>query len=283
MMPFTHLEQSALQQAVDAFRAIFSNAKPKVGLILGSGWNSIVPFFNIIHACSFSTIPGMGTSTVPGHEGTIALAECRNVQTLLFQGRRHWYEGAGWLPILLPIVLMKHAGAQAVVLTNSAGGIREDLDPGSVALIADHLNLMGVHPLLGPHQPMLGPRFPDMSEVYDRRLRQLIQAVAVNAEITVKEGVYAALSGPSYETPAEVRMLAGLGADLVGMSTVPEAIIAAACGLRVAGLSCVTNRAAGLSDKPLSHAEVLAILNASGDRLGRLLDKIWERLPEILS
>jgi purine-nucleoside phosphorylase len=281
MTPFPHLDKNLLEQAAVALRERFPDAEPKAGLILGSGWSAGLSHFKELDACSADEIPGLGISTVPGHQGRIVLADCHGIQTLIFQGRRHWYEGVGWLPVILPIYLMKSMVVQHIVLTNAAGGLRKDLEPGCVVLIRDHLNLMGAHPLQGPHQPLLGLRFPDLSNVYSPELAKLVRKAAGKIDLPLHEGVYAALSGPSYETPAEVRMLMGLGADLVGMSTVPEAIVAAACGLNVAALSCVTNKGAGLSEKPLSHVEVLETLQAAGDRLGRLLAAIWEQMAKV--
>lgn len=276
--PFPHLDKTALERAAVALRERFPGAAPKAGLILGSGWSAALSHFKELNACLSEDIPGLGRSTVPGHQGRIVLGHCHRVETLIFQGRRHWYEGVGWLPVILPVYLIKSMGIPHLILTNAAGGVGKGFEPGCVGLIRDHLNLMGAHPLQGPHQPLLGLRFPDLSDVYNPELAGLIRKAAAKIGMPLKEGIYAALSGPSYETPAEVRMLAGLGADLVGMSTVPEAIVAAACGLKVAALSCVTNKAAGLTEKTLSHVDVLETLQAAGDRLGRLLAAVWEQL-----
>jgi purine-nucleoside phosphorylase len=217
---------------------------------------------------------------VAGHGGKLILAECHGLQTLIFEGRRHWYEGEGWLPVVLPVYLLKSLGAQGVLLTNASGGIRRDLKPGSLALIRDHINLMGDHPLRGPHQPLWGARFPDMSHVYNPAWNSLIAAAAKGLGLELTEAVYAAMSGPTYETPAEIHMLTRLDVDIVGMSTVPEAIMARAAGLEVAALSCVTNKAAGLSNGPLTHGEVLAVLQTAGEHLGFLLDAVWDRFAK---
>jgi purine-nucleoside phosphorylase len=275
-----HLDGVVLQNAEAVLRRRFPGAAPQVGLILGSGWGTAIRAFRELDACPASDIPGLGRATVAGHGGRLILAECRGIQTLIFEGRRHWYEGEGWLPVVLPIYLLKSLGARGVLLTNASGGIRRDLKPGSLALIRDHLNLMGDHPLRGPHQPLWGVRFPDMSQVYNPDWNQLILAAAKCLRVELREAVYAALSGPAYETPAEIVMLANLGADIVGMSTVPEAVMARAAGLDVAGLSCITNKAASRSNGPLSHDEVLAVLQTAGEHLGLLLDAVWERLSK---
>lgn len=278
MTAFPHLQSSLLTEAAAEMSRRFPGARPRAGLVLGSGWSPALRPFTERNACPASDIPGLGHASVAGHPGRIILADCQGVQTLIFQGRRHWYEGEGWLPVVLPLFLMKSMGVQQVLLTNAAGGIRSDLEPGDTVLIRDHLNLMGDHPLRGPHQPLWGARFPDLSQVYDPAWRRQIRESAEQAGAPLQEGVYAALSGPSYETPAEIRMLAALGADLVGMSTVPEAIVASSCGLRVAALSCVTNKGAGLADKTLAHDEMLTELQSAGERLARLLEAVWRRL-----
>ncbi|MFO7535449.1 MAG: purine-nucleoside phosphorylase [Kiritimatiellia bacterium] len=279
MNAFAHLQEENLTRAADACRELFPGSAPVVGLIMGSGWSQALHVFRELKACPSSAIPGLGRPSVAGHDGRIVLGECHGVQTLIFQGRRHWYEGEGWLPVVLPLFLMKRLGVRSVLLTNAAGGIRPDLQPGSLCMVRDHLNLMGDHPFRGPHQPLWGPRFPDLSHVYSPEWISLFSAAACDAGEFLTEGVYAALSGPSYETPAEVLMLAQAGADLVGMSTVPEAIAARSCGLRVAALSCITNLAAGRAPD-LSHDHVLAVSRQAGGRLGVILDAAWNRLSQ---
>jgi purine-nucleoside phosphorylase len=280
MNPFDHLQADLLTEAAEKLDERLDGARPSAGLILGSGWSAALRCFDEQKVCLASDIPGLGKVKVAGHPGRIVLADCQGVQTLIFQGRRHWYEGEGWLPVILPIFLMKSLGVSRVLLTNASGGIRPDLEPGDAVLIRDHLNLMGDHPFRGAHQSLWGPRFPDLSQVYDAAWAKEMQEAASGAGLTLKEGVYAALSGPSYETPAEIRMLRTLGADLVGMSTVPEAIAAASCGLTAGALSCVTNKGAGLSWQNLVHDDVLAMLKSSGDRLAVLLDAIWKRMAD---
>jgi purine-nucleoside phosphorylase len=173
------------------------------------------------------------------------------MELFIFQGRRHWYEGIGWTPVILPVYLLHALGADTVLLTNAAGGIRPDLSPGSLMVIEDHINMLGSNPLIGPHNPKLGTRFPDQSEVYNRQLRQKLMTAGADAS-----GVYIATMGPTFETPAEIKLFSAMGADAVGMSTVPEAIVANALDMHVAGLSCICNWAAGISPVKLTHEDV---------------------------
>jgi len=224
---------------------------------MGSGWRDVVKGFEVKHTVDYAEIPELGTPQVSGHGGHLLLAEQDGADLLIFAGRRHWYEGVGWDPIAFPVCLARTMGAQGMVLTNSAGGIRESLPPGSMMVIDDHINLMGINPLVGSHHAFWGPRFPDMTCIYDKGYRAILDQAAACAGITVAHGVYMAVTGPSYETPAEITAFRKMGADAVGMSTVPEAILAHAAGLRVAGLSCIANAAAG-GASTLSHQDVLA-------------------------
>lgn len=282
MNPYAHLDAATLNTAAAALAEAFPGAAPRCALVLGSGWNRALDAFSILRSLPFADIPGLGEAGVPGHAGLVHLAETAGVPTLVFAGRRHWYEGLGWLPVLLPVHLAHAAGARAVVLTNASGGIRPGLAPGDVVLVEDHINLMGGSPLAGPHQPAWGPRFPDLTRVYDRALSAAARAAAERVGLPLPGAVYAAVAGPSYETPAEVRALAALGADVVGMSTVPEAIAARAAGLRVLALSCVSNRAAATPDAPPpSHAEVLAALSEAAPRLTGLIAELWTELARL--
>ena len=277
---FPHLDRGRLEEAAEAIRALWPKVTIAWGAILGSGQVGLeFPGQKVKGECSMAAIPGLGAPTVAGHEGRIRWMDWAGTDWIVFLGRRHWYEGEGWLPVLLPLFLMRHVGANRVLLLNAAGGIRQDLAPGDLVLIRDHLNLMGDHPLRGPHQPLWGPRFPDLTEVYSSTLREWARAAADQAGVPLKEGVYAGVSGPSYETPAEVRFLASIGADLVGMSTVPEAIAARSLGLEVLALSLVTNRAAGLSSQALRHEEVVAAGASARDRLSRWLGALASSPP----
>ena len=263
---------SVLATAADRLKRAMPASHPRLAVIMGSGWREVAAGFEIGETLDYGRIPELGASQVSGHAGQLALASHAGIELLVFIGRHHWYEGVGLEPIAFPIVLAKTMGAQGIVLTNSAGGIRPGFEPGTVMVIDDHINLMGFNPLIGPNHPFWGPRFPDMSRVYDANYRASLDAAAGRAGTTVAHGVYAAVSGPSYETPAEIEAFRRLGADAVGMSTVPEAILAHAAGLRVAGLSCITNAAAGATHT-LSHEEVLAGARAAIPNLTRLLQE----------
>ena len=275
------MDHKTLESALSFVRGKWPKAKPSCGLICGSGWSDVVSAFKERGALSYGEIPGMGAPGVVGHAGRLVWGELAGIETFIFQGRRHWYEGEGWPPIALPVYLLKNMGATQVVVTNAAGGIRGDLRPGNLMIIDDHINLMGANPLLGPHDPAWGPRFPDQSTVYDEKLRDLFEKAAKAIGLMIFRGVYLAGSGPAYETPAEIRAWRTLGADAVGMSTVPEALLANAAGLRVVGLSCITNFAAGISKHALSHAEVTETTQAAMADMTKLITQFWKELAHV--
>ncbi|MDC0357718.1 purine-nucleoside phosphorylase [Oligoflexia bacterium] len=266
-----------LDEAKSYIQERWPGVTPACGLVLGSGLSAAVSSFEEEDALAYGEIPGLGAPGVAGHAGRLSLLKCGEQSLLAFQGRRHFYEGVGWTPIALPIYLLKELGAASVVLTNSSGSLREDLVPGTLMVIADHINCMGANPLIGDHNVTWGARFPDLSCVYDKALcAQLVQAGhALDQDLP--EGVYLAVSGPCYETPAEVEMCRKLGADTVGMSTVPEAILAHAAGLKVAAITCITNYGAGISAEKLSHAEVTATASGAVDQMQLLLDRFFSR------
>jgi purine-nucleoside phosphorylase len=249
---------------------------PLVGLVLGSGLGSYSKGFEARVAVSYRDIPGFAASTVPGHAGELVSGRVRGVPVACLSGRVHLYEGHSVERVVLGVRVLAELGCRAVLLTNAAGGIRQGLSPGSLLLLADHVNLTGTSPLIGPNAPGRS-RFPDMSEAYDPPLRALAHSTAKAEGIALEEGVYAGLVGPSYETPAEIRMLRTLGADAVGMSTVLEVIALRHLDVRVGAVSVITNLAAGLSGRPLDHAEVQAAGEAAKDRLERLLSGWVER------
>ena len=273
------MNTEALVQANDYIRRELPGATPRAAAILGSGWSDVVDAFDAEAVIPYSDIPGFGESQIPGHAGRVVLARCGSVQVLLFQGRRHWYEGAGWEPIALPVYVCARIGVQHLLLTNAAGGIRSDLAPGQLMIIEDHINAMGVSPLIGPHDPTWGPRFPDMTHVYAQASREILLKAAAAKDISLAKGIYLATHGPAYETPAEIAAYRALGADAVGMSTVPEAMLAHAAGLRGAGVSCITNLAAGASGSPLSHDEVIEETTRSQPRMQALLPEYFSMLP----
>ncbi len=257
----------ALERAVRSC----TDLRPRLGLVLGSGLGGLANALELEISIPFAELPGWPPATAPGHAGRLLFGRLSGVPAVVQQGRFHLYEGHAAGFVVQPVLLMGRLGAKTVVLTNSAGGVNPRYGAGTLMVIADHLNLTGRHPLIGPGAPEIGPRFPDMTEVWDAALRRRLHDAAAAEEVRLEEGVYACLPGPSYETPAEVRMLGGLGADAVGMSTVLEAIAAHWAGMRVCGISLVTNPAAGLTGARLDHAEVLAAAEAAGPRLARVL------------
>jgi purine-nucleoside phosphorylase len=251
---------------------------PRVGIVLGSGLGALVDAIEIDGAVAYAEIPGFPSSTVEGHAGRLVLGTLCGVPVAAMQGRVHLYEGYSARAVVFPTRVLVRLGAKSLVITNAAGCLNRKFRAKEIMLISDHLNLTGTNPLLGPNEGWLGPRFPDMSDAYDLAYRQLARDVAKNAGITLREGVYAGLLGPTYETPAEIRMLGVLGADAVGMSTVSEVIAARHMGVRVIGLSCLSNMAAGISEVPLTHEEVKAAADAIQEDLTKLVSGIVERL-----
>ena len=231
--------------------------KPDVGLILGSGLGVLADTLEERVTIPYGDIPHFPVSTVEGHAGELLIGMAGGRPVVMMSGRFHLYEGYSPGTVTFPVRVMKAMGVRQLLVTNSAGGINTQFRPGDLMLITDHLNLTGQNPLAGPNEARLGPRFPDMSEAYSKRLRNVAREAAGQLGIELREGVYAGLLGPSYETPAEIRMLRQLGADAVGMSTVLEVIAARHAGLEVLGISCITNLAAGILDQPLSHDEVV--------------------------
>ncbi|MDQ3908558.1 MAG: purine-nucleoside phosphorylase [Acidobacteriota bacterium] len=247
---------------------------PRVALVLGSGLGAFADDLEDAVAIPFAEIPGFARSTVEGHAGRLVAGKVGGALVAVMQGRFHFYEGYSLEEVTFPVRALGLLGVKSLVLTNAAGGLNNALTQGSLMLISDHLNLMGVNPLRGANDERFGPRFPDMTEVYDKGFQEIAveEAHAMNAEL--RRGVYAALAGPSYETPAEIRMLRALGADAVGMSTVPEAVVARHMGLKVLGVSCITNMAAGVLDKPIDHQEVIE----TGERVRATFTELLRRV-----
>ncbi|MDU4695154.1 MAG: purine-nucleoside phosphorylase [Paenibacillus sp.] len=230
---------------------------PKVGLILGSGLGVLADHIEQPVSIDYRDIPFFPQSTVEGHAGELLIGTVQGTPVVLMKGRFHMYEGYGPEMTAFPVRVMKELGVTTLLVTNAAGGVNTSYEPGDLMLISDHLNLTGRNPLVGPNDNELGARFPDMSQAYSRRLREIARKVAVDKGVPLQEGVYAGLLGPTYETPAEIRMLRTLGADAVGMSTVSETIVARHAGIEVLGISCISNMASGILDQPLSHEEVM--------------------------
>ncbi|MDR6549395.1 purine-nucleoside phosphorylase [Paenibacillus qinlingensis] len=244
-------------QEAAAFIKKETNITPQIGLILGSGLGVLADLIEQPIVIDYSRIPHFPVSTVEGHAGELVVGSIKGKQVLMMKGRFHAYEGYGAETVSFPVRVMKELGVETLIVTNAAGGINETYQVGDLMVISDHLNMTFRNPLIGPNDSALGVRFPDMSEAYSKRLRKLAHDVAASQDFKLQEGVYVGLLGPNYETPAEIRMFRTLGGDSVGMSTVPEVIVARHAGIEVLGFSCISNMASGILDQPLSHAEVM--------------------------
>jgi purine-nucleoside phosphorylase len=251
-----------------------------IGVVLGSGLGAFADAVENRYETPYSEIHGWPKSTAAGHAGKLIVGQIEGAAVTVLAGRAHLYEGYSAAQVAFGIRELARRGVKSVILTNAAGAINTGYRPGDLILISDHINLMGANPLIGPNDDALGPRFPDMSEAYSREYREIAKSCARSLGFEMKEGVYAALAGPNYETPAEIRYLRAIGADLVGMSTVPETIAANHAGMKVLGISCVTNMAAGVVGKKLDHAEVMETGERVRDTLIALLKSILARLPK---
>ncbi len=247
------------------------DAKPTVAVILGSGLGEFADQVTNKIEIPYSEIPHFTKTTVKGHAGRCVTGEINNVQVLLFQGRFHAYEGHDLESVVFPTRIAAKLGIKEIIITNAAGGINASYTPGELVCITDHINLSGKNPLVGVNYDELGPRFPDMTEAYSHRLIQTLEESAKSVDVKLMSGVYAGVLGPSYETPAEINMLKTLGADLVGMSTVPEVIVANHAGMEVCAISCVTNLAAGISHEKLNHDDVKTVANMAMQKFSTLL------------
>ena len=246
--------------------------RPTIGMVLGSGLGDFADTLDDAVSIPFSDIPNFPIPTVPGHAGALVFGRKQGQHVVVLQGRIHYYEGLSQQELTLPIRVLAALGIRTLVLTNACGGVNLSFAPGDLMLISDHINFSGASPLIGANLDSFGPRFPDCSDIYSASLRSAIKEKASAAGIGLQEGVYAMYCGPNYETPAEIRMFRSLGADAVGMSTVPEALVAAHCGIRVVGISCITNMAAGVLPQKLSHAEVIEVAAQVHDKFQNLLD-----------
>ena len=255
-----------------------SNYTPTIGLILGSGLGSLADSIENPEFFSYSDIPGFPVSTVEGHKGRLVIGNLQGKTVIAMDGRFHYYEGYNMAEVTIAVRVMKLLGIETLIVTNAAGAVNTSFTPGDLMIITDHINFSGSNPLIGKNLEEFGPRFPDMSTAYNPDLR----AIAINSAsalgIDIKQGVYMMMSGPTYETPAEIRMARVLGADAVGMSTVPEVIIANHCDIKVLGISCLTNMAAGILDKPLDHSEVIETSNMAKNNFIKLMNEIIKNI-----
>ncbi len=252
--------------------------KADIGVILGSGLGDYAEALEDAVKLPYSEIPGFPRSTVAGHAGMWCCGTLYGKRVVMMQGRFHYYEGYGMKDVTLPVRVMQKIGVKTLIVTNAAGGVNLGYHPGELMVIGDMFSMTAQNPLIGPNLDAFGPRFPDMSCAFDKELRALAHECANEQGFALREGVYAQMTGPMYETPAEIRMLRTLGADAVGMSTVPEVIVARHGGMRVLGISCITNMAAGILDQPLNHAEVTETANRVKGQFRNLLDRIIEKM-----
>ncbi|HSB09855.1 MAG TPA: purine-nucleoside phosphorylase [Blastocatellia bacterium] len=275
---------SPYDKAAEAARFILSKAQgraPRVAVVLGSGLGGVAEALEGGVDIPYSDIPHFVTSTVQGHDGMLIVGSVGGVDVALMKGRVHFYEGYSMDEVTLPIRVFNVLGIGSLILTNAAGGTAPHLEPGALMAITDHINLMGESPLRGPNDERFGPRFPDMTAAYTTAYLELAHEVAREIGVVLFEGVYMALRGPSYETPAEIRMMRKLGADAVGMSTVPEVIVARHCGMSVLAISCITNVAAGLSSTQIDHSEVMIVGERTGKQLAELIVRLIPRIVSI--
>ena len=263
-------------RAQRAAEQIRSNAKarPLAAIVLGSGLGAFADELTESTSLAYKEIAGFAQATVEGHAGRLVIGKAGEVPIAAMQGRFHFYEGYSLEDVTFPIRVLKSLGVRTLILTNAAGSLNTEFTPGSLMVISDHINLMGVNPLIGRNDERFGPRFPDLTSTYDPDLQNIVIEEAKGLNIDMRRGVYAALTGPSYETPAEIHMVRTLGADAVGMSTVPEAIVARHMDMRVIGISCITNLAAGVSDRPVDHSQVIA----TGERVREQFTELLRRV-----
>ena len=265
------------EEAINYIKQKIGDFKPQIGIVLGSGLGELADEY-CKFAINYSDIPGFKASTITGHKGRLVFAEINGKNVVMMQGRYHYYEGYSIETIVFPIKVMKSLGVEILIVTNASGGVNPAFRPSDLMVITDHINYMGVNPLVGPNDDSIGVRFPDMSKVYTPEYVDLVKKTCSELGIDIQEGVYMAFSGPSYETPAEVKMASIIGADAIGMSTVPEAIVAAWAGMKVIGISCICNSAAGISTTGLSHSEVIQAASAAKDKFIKLVKEVIRKL-----
>ena len=259
-----------LKETIDYIETYTDGFKPEVGIVLGSGLGDIADKY-CEYSIPYDKIPNFAKSCVDGHKGNLVFAHIGQRPVVMMQGRIHFYEGYSLQEVTYPIKVMKQLGVKVIIITNAAGAINKSFRPGDLMLITDHINNLGTNPLIGPKDPEMDIRFPDMTEVYDKNLIKMAHSAAKMINTELKQGVYMATSGPSYETPAEVKMARILGADSIGMSTVPEAIVAHYYGMKILGISCISNFASGISSKKLSHQDVIETTAAIKEKFMELV------------
>ncbi len=267
-----------IQETAEAIKDKMGNKAPHVGIILGSGLGNFAEKVEDALIIPYTDIPNFHQTTVVGHQGRLILGTIKGVEVAVMQGRFHRYEGHSLSDVVLPVRVLAQLGIKKLILTNASGGINNNYQPGELVCITDHINMTGDSPLIGPNISELGDRFPDMTEAYDNELNQILGEAANDLGIDLKSGIYGGVLGPAYETPAEINMLKIIGADMVGMSTVPECIAANHAGLKVCGVSCITNLAAGISPTKLSHDEVKVTANLAREKFNSLLELAVQKM-----
>ena len=267
-----------LIKSVAILKKRWGEKAPLTAMVCGSGWANVTSDLTVVDELSYEEIECLSSTTVEGHVSKLLLVKTKNAYAIMFQGRRHYYEGVAWKTIAQPVLLSYELGCRNIILTNAAGGISTHLTVGDLMIINDHINFMGDNPLIGNFDYADAPRFPDQSEVYSKDLRDTAAVIGSENSLTLKKGIYLALSGPAFETPAEIQAFNKWGADAVGMSTVPEAMIANAIGLKTLGISCISNMAAGISKQPLSHEEVAENTTGTLPQMKILISKLLDSI-----
>ena len=271
------MDKHATMQSVQYIKNI-TDTIPEIGIILGSGLGELAEALEQKIVIKYSDVPNMPVSTVKGHAGQFVIGELEGKKVIIMQGRFHYYEGNSMGTLSLPVYIMKYLGVKNLIVTNAAGGVNTSFAPGDLMIIKDHINFAFKNPLIGGNEEEIGPRFPDMSSAYDKTLINIAKEVSNNLRLGAKEGVYLMMTGPCYETPAEIKMIRILGGDAVGMSTVPEVIAASHCSLKVLGISCITNMAAGILNKPLNHSEVVETSRKVKDKFKNFIINIVKKI-----
>lgn len=274
LIPATSLFGGKMLEEALSYIKSKTDPVPEIGIILGSGLGDFAENLENKIIIKYNEIPFFKTSSIEGHSGQLVFGKINNKNIVVMQGRIHYYEGYSIKDIVFPVKIMKKLEVKTLIVTNAAGGVNENFNVPDLMLIKDHINFMGTNPLIGMNDDEFGTRFPDMSEIYDKNLREKVKLCAKNLNFDLKEGVYLATTGPSYETPAEIKMFKTFGADAIGMSTVPEAIVANYCGIKVIGISCITNLAAGLNPSCLNHQEVIQESALIKNKFIKLLNEI---------